>query len=824
MRERILPRMAFLRRLTVCGGALIVAAGAAAACGSERTSAFNEAPDAFVPVTDDAGNYNNNPNFGGPSDSGDNPIGNFAVTPDTDQIITVNVGANSPTVAYSATLDGTPVQVGWSVDRGDMGSIEKGPSTTATFVPKGTTGGLVTISAGLNGHILNRRVYVKLTSTQNGLDASNKDEQTQIAGSKSDLSKGGGIGGVGGEGLGPAVSDTSIINALNAPSPATDQGLAFLYPYDKTIWPRGQRAPLLMWTSNLGNADAVKIELATTSGSFSYTGTFGRPAVLSAGDKFIRHPIPQDVWDMATASTGKTLDGATDQLTVKLTVERAGTAYGPITQTWNVAPASLSGTVYYNSYGTQFVKNWVTPDKAGHAVGAAILSVRSGDTAPKLVIGKDSPLDNNGIPKDDSGCRVCHVVSSRGRWLISQSELGNPNNGRSFLYDLTQSNIQASAVQIPQEGVFGWAAMTNDGAYVLSNAVNPSSTNAMITNAPNGTATSSFWSFGASPAISTLSGLPSGVAAGYPAFSPDTTMIAYIDATSQTQNVHGALVVANYDASKQQFSNPQTIVSPGPGERIGFPSFLPDNSGIIYEKEVRPSVQDSVLVTRSGARSEIWWISLAAGATPVRLDALVGRTNGSSYLPSMGNNHGIPGASDPGSPLSENGYDDTTLSYEPTVLPIAVGGQAWVVFTSRRAYGNQLTAVPWQSWPPDYDTRNLAQATVKKLWVAAIDLGASAASDPSHPAFYLPSQEILAGNSRGFWVLDPCRTDGTSCDTGDQCCNGFCQPNGDAGALVCSNTPPNHQCSQTQEKCTSANDCCDKTQQCINGFCAQSVK
>ena len=43
----------------------------------------------------------------------------------------------------------------------------------------------------------------------------------------------------------------------------------------------------------------------------------------------------------------------------------------------------------------------------------------------------------------------------------------------------------------------------------------------------------------------------------------------------------------------------------------------------------------------------------------------------------------------------------------------------------------------------------------KKLWVAAIDLNAPAGTDPRHPAFYLPAQELLAGNARGFWVVDP---------------------------------------------------------------------
>ena len=71
--------------------------------------------------------------------------------------------------------------------------------------------------------------------------------------------------------------------------------------------------------------------------------------------------------------------------------------------------------------------------------------------------------------------------------------------------------------------------------------------------------------------------------------------------------------------------------------------------------------------------------------------------------------------------------------------------------------------------------------TPKKLWVAAIDLNAAPGADPSHPAFYLPGQELLASNWHQSWVLDPCRSDGSSCATGDQCCNGHCAANGPGG-------------------------------------------
>jgi hypothetical protein len=163
--------------------------------------------------------------------------------------------------------------------------------------------------------------------------------------------------------------------------------------------------------------------------------------------------------------------------------------------------------------------------------------------------------------------------------------------------------------------------------------------------------------------------------------------------------------------------------------------------------------------------------------------------------------------------------DDVNLNYEPTVNPVASGGYAWVVFTSRRMYGNEAVIPPFCSDPRGVDL--VQNITTKKLWVAALDLSAQPGTDSSHLAFYLPAQELLAGNARGFCVLDPCKPDGDTCSTGDQCCSGYCEPNGRGGALICSNTPPNNNCSQPQEKCTTAGDCCDKTRLCINGFCAQ---
>ena len=41
-----------------------------------------------------------------------------------------------------------------------------------------------------------------------------------------------------------------------------------------------------------------------------------------------------------------------EAVTVTLVFGEGGNAYGPYTETWNIAQATLKGTIYYNSYGT----------------------------------------------------------------------------------------------------------------------------------------------------------------------------------------------------------------------------------------------------------------------------------------------------------------------------------------------------------------------------------------------------------------------------------------------------------------------------------------
>ncbi|UQA61968.1 PD40 domain-containing protein [Polyangium aurulentum] len=718
------------------------------------------------------------------------------VQPSALQTLDIIAGGANPAVTYTATLDGTPIGAGWSVDRGDIGTIDAGPASTATFTPKGKAGGLVTITAGLNGQTVQRQVMVKLTGQQNGPDPNNPAEVPQIATTIPDLTAGGGIGGVGGEGLGVAVEDPGLIAALDSPSgDGAGEGFKYLYPYDKTVWPRGLLAPNLMWDWSLGDADAIKIELSTTSGSFSWKGTFGKPAILAqTGGKFIRHPIPQDVWAAATNSAGgATPDGSPDKLTVKLTVAKDGKAYGPIAETWTVAPARLSGIIYYNSYGTQLAKNYTGAIGGDGKFGGAVLSIRVGDTGPKLVAG------SNGT---SAQCRVCHSVAADGSRLVVQQ---GQNDAISSAYDLTP--MGATEKTLVNGG--SYPGVSPDGEIALTPA------GKLVSLANEGTLLP----------VSGLSDVSTNI--GTPAFSPDGKLAVFNPIVGPgVTNPKQKLVVMDFDAATGAFANPViTVDDTGqPAEmRPGWPAFYPDGKSVVFHQQTAAGVDGNNLGdlrTRKGAKAYLAWTSVNGSPNATPLDQLNGKdAAGNVYLPKLSQPISMSCTGDGAQVgnINADHSDDLNMNYEPTVNPIASGGYVWVVFTSRRMYGNVAAIPPFCSDPRGVDL--VKNITPKKLWVAAVNLDAPPGTDASHPAFYLPGQELLAGNARGFWVLDPCKADGASCETGDQCCNGFCSPAG-GDALVCSNMPPGGMCSKVQEKCTTAADCCDPTNVCINGFCS----
>ncbi|HEX2876125.1 MAG TPA: hypothetical protein VHP33_32965 [Polyangiaceae bacterium] len=153
--------------------------------------------------------------------------------------------------------------------------------------------------------------------------------------------------------------------------------------------------------------------------------------------------------------------------------------------------------------------------------------------------------------------------------------------------------------------------------------------------------------------------------------------------------------------------------------------------------------------------------------------------------------------------------NDYRLNYLPSVNPTEAGDMAWVVFTSRRMYGNVAYDDPWDAEPAHTDGVPFScysgTPPTKKLWVSAIDPDAAPGTDPSHPAFYLPGQELKAGNSHAYWVSTPCAATGASCSTSDDCCGG-------------SGTPLTARCNGSSKVCQSVDDC-----EPASGACATSA-
>jgi hypothetical protein len=679
-----------------------------------------------------------------------------------------------PTVKFHATL--TPPRKGvtpkftWTADHPELGMID--PST-GVFTPKGGAGKLtVTVSSGKH------RTSTQLTLVVNATQEGDPDANKTTGGA-------GGAGGVGGEGGGTKITDPKVRAALDT-KPTKDSTLKWLYPYDGTVWPRGLPAPLLQWSQDAHAAVAVRITIEVDD-SFQYKGYFGRPKKLDASAPFVHVPIPQDVWQNALYS------GSTMKVSLVIAASDGAGGYAAYTPTknptWTIAPGSLKGTVYYNSYGTKLAQQI---DGLVGRFGGATLAIRGSSFDPVLIAGSTTD--------DNTGCRVCHTVSGNGSLLIAQ----HADNLVSSAYDLTNKNME-TPYPAADDGKFGWAALSPDGSVALGNAGPPGNNSSNIASL----ATSALYKVSDGTVLDSTSLTSFVTQASTPLFSVDGKHVAF--------NFHGGpgsaditgdgktLVMMDFDPKKNEFSKPTALYASTDSSEPCWPFFLPDGSGLVFELETAKSTTGTEsYVTRTGSRGELWWTDLKGNAHP--LD----RLNGEGYLPTNASHS-----------------DDTGLQFEPTVAPIVAGGYAWVVFTSRRLYGNIATRDPYQSDPRDYDLTE-ADAdgpTTKKLWVAAIDVPPKPGTDPSHPAFYLPAQELYAGNSRGFWVPDACHKNGDSCESGDECCGGYCRSD-DTGAPVCTDMLPPETCAQEYEACDTTDDCCavpEAPLTCIAGRCAQTT-
>lgn len=380
-------------------------------------------------------------------------------------------------------------------------------------------------------------------------------------------------------------------------------------------------------------------------------------------------------------------------------------------------------------------------------------------------------------------CVVCHSVSANGEALATGMEAGGAESGtyKTSLDGNIQQISASPALQGDSRGL-SFAFFTPDGKYVLRSARDfwgGANTRAFKVDKA-GNASSQM-------AEATVNGLAT-FPAFLPIFSPDGKKLAFINGDGSTigtarrsVSLMDAVVDPNTGPNGTlSFSNRTTILdNQAAGLLTKYPTFLPDSKQIVLQEGTNNNAVIGDADNYGGMLASYY-------------DANTGK-----LMLLRGNEHIELTAAN-----TSTSAADYNQNFIPTALPVPAGGYFWIVFTSQRPYGNTISGK-------------------KQLWVAAISPTSAANKDPSHAAFFLPNQSV-SENERGFWALEPCKSDGQGCGTGDECCGGFCRPgdeNNPGSAKVCKPPAPG-QCAQIGDKCTSAADCCGSSNACIGGFCS----
>jgi hypothetical protein len=545
----------------------------------------------------------------------------------------------------------------------------------------------------------------------------------------------------------------NAIDALNAGGLPADTALTkLLYPYDATVFPLGIASPLIMW--NGPNAsDAYRIHLEETGYAYDLF------AITSAKAQ-VR--VPQEVWDRMTASN----QGDKVTLTVSRWDANTKTAATSVIQSWTIAPESLRGAIYY----------WAASQVGSNRVGSVTRVFPGiGSTPERLNAGR---------------CMGCHSVSADGSRLVATVEDPTAPSLSPYRnwtgYRAWASFSLPDATLLKQTTMNGAnSALTPNGKYVVFGG---------RSNPP--TAGSKYLSLGVTDTgdLIAQSGLDDMVAENssdsnttfmMPAFSIDGTKLALVEAHALDPNDNvlpepaNRIVYVNFDASVPKFDPTlheivRASAFPSNDAGLGYPAFTPDSQYVAFHTgQWATGCHDGC--NDSSPDSGELWIHKVDGGSSIRLTNL----------------------DDP--PAAA----DRMVHREPTFCPVQRGGYAWVVFTSMRDWGNQLTG-------PAINGK-------RRLWVAAVD-AAIGTTDPSHPAFYVDGQEDTP-NMRGYWALAACieapkpGNTAPKCKAGFECCSGFCV--GEQCVDITKLT-----CAGVGEACSETVGCCNQAvTDCVDGVC-----
>ncbi|MBK6517968.1 MAG: hypothetical protein IPM79_23425 [Polyangiaceae bacterium] len=343
-----------------------------------------------------------------------------------------------------------------------------------------------------------------------------------------------------------------------------------------------------------------------------------------------------------------------------------------------------------------------------------------------------------------NGCWGCHTVSRDGSRMMATLDTTVPFP--QFTLDLTTDPATPSTIT-PGAGLGGTFSaynatgdrilVSNDGGAVDQLRIVDSTTGQVLN--PNAL----------------------GDNCAEPAWSPDGTKLSAICGINSNgwafDSNTGNLMLADVAADGTTVSNISTLVPQAAGAgRPAYPSFTPGSEYIAYGRTTYGS--------RSVGDGTIWLTDLSGSQ-----NKLLANISGDNR------------------------------SFNPVFAPLRAGGYYWLVFISRRDYGNRIVG-----------------ANRQQLWIAAISDPPSQA-DPSQPPFYLRGQEDCGLSENAYFALEPCKELGQGCQSGVDCCSGTCIKDPETNTYVCG-IPG--ECAEDGNACATAADCCDYPEsECVDGFC-----
>ncbi|HUB06768.1 MAG TPA: hypothetical protein VMB50_07200 [Myxococcales bacterium] len=449
-----------------------------------------------------------------------------------------------------------------------------------------------------------------------------------------------------------------------------------------------------------------------------------------------------------------------------VTVDLAGapsgspaTVYGAPTQSLTLASSRMAGDIYYWSVSL-----------------GEILALPAGATTPTEITVPASDVSSGG-----SSCIACHVISPDGSKL--SAELWGGGSPGTVLN--LAANGTAPPALVPGSAGIDWdfSAFAADNQSLLTTNAAGFTLRSAATGTPLAVGSGAVnGNLNAALGCGTAVPGSSDAACTHPAWSRDGDFLVY--AKSNGGN--------DWTFSDSYLLLAQWATDGGVGTTgyfHGVRELVADNvDASDRTANVYPTISVDDSLVAFGRSSGSYCVNGSACSTDSRLD----------IVPIGG---GAPLELVQAESLPNGGGTDTTSRFA-NFSPYKEGGYHWLAFFSLRPYGWQTTG------------------TNRQIWITAVDDNGTPASDPSHPAFWLPGQSTASDNDKAQWATLPCVGEGQTCQGDIDCCG-----SGQDGGLLCRYAdggstclPAAQACSFWGSACTSDADCCTPTQ-CELGVC-----